>query len=270
MAGHPSITQLAARVLPVGFAESFKQLSDVWFYLLGPFWVLWLALKGEWQALSEFGFYAASTPLMFFAALIFTRSLFRVDRNSKDRTALFGLSFFMIPLLPVLILPAEKTMLHNLYVPSAGLAIAAGHFLRVRLGKDRRWLNMVAAVAVPAILILGGVHYIAYKLEMSWPVSSARAAWEYLEDLRQHHPELPQGAILYFERTGDPNWPFLTGGGDLFRVFYMDETLQTIYADYEQRIPDVDRRATVLRFRETNGNLVPVTREALPTMTNDN
>jgi hypothetical protein len=254
MAGHPSIAALAMRFLPANLAQSFMQLSDFWVYLLGPVWLVWLSIKGEWQSLFDVGINAILTPLIVIAALVFVKGVFRRQHETDDKTLLFGLLFFVFVLLPVLILPADKTKLHNLYVPAAGMGIAVGHFVRVRWRQNSGKFNRVAAVAIPAVFIVAGIHHISFTIQTSWPVTSARAAKSYLADVQKSHPEFPKGAILYFERTGNREWPFLTGAGDLFRVFYMDHTLVTIYGDYEQPPP----RGMVFRFREKNGGLFPV------------
>jgi hypothetical protein len=245
MAAHPTITTLSTRLLPSGFNELFKRTSDFWLYLVGPVWMFWLVIKGEWQSLREIAMYALATPLVVI-------STFFLIRRNNHKTVIYGLLLFVFVLCPVLILPASKTMLHNLYVPVVGLAIVVGEFVRTNLRR-------LATLAVPAVLIVAGIHYIVSDREVSWPTTTARAASMYLEDVQRFHPVFPKGAVLYFESTGMPDWPFLTGGGDLFRVFYGDRTLVTIFGDNGEAPPAINRSARpVFRFREMDGMLLPV------------
>jgi hypothetical protein len=257
-ADHPTIAAAASRLLPAGLAELFTRTTDFWLYLIGPVWMLWLVMKAEWQVLCEVAVFALATPFVVISSLVMLRSLFGRKSSGDPRTALYGLLFFVLPLLPVLILPADKTMLHNLYVPTVGLGIVVGAFVRIRAQQENHRLKRFMAPGVLAIVVAAGIYYVSFSLEAGWPTTSARAASKYLMDIQNIRSTFPKGAILYFERTGMPDWPFLTRGGDLFRVFYGDETLVTMFGDYGQAVPDnaaSDR--TVFRFREINGTLLP-------------
>ena len=257
-ADHPTIAAAAARLLPSGVAEVFSRGSDFWLYLIGPVWMLWLVVKGEWQVLSEVAVFALATPFVVISSFVVLRSLFGRKTNGDPWTGLYGLLLFVLPLLPVLILPPDKTMLHNLYVPTVGLGMIVGAFVRVRAQQDSRRLKRFMAPCVLAIVVAAGIHYISFSIESGWPTTTARAASKYLMDIQYFRSTFPKGSILYFERTGMPDWPFLTRGGDLFRVFYQDETLVTMFGDYGQAAPsNEDSGRTVFRFREINGSLLP-------------
>ena len=259
IAEHPAIAGLMTRFLPAGVAEFFKQSSDFWVYLMGPVWILWLAIKGEWQSLSEVFVDALATPLVVISVLVLVRSLLRYSRRNDDKAALYGFLFFVLVLSPVLMLPVDKTMRHNLYVPVVGLGIVVGEFVRVRWRQAGGRLNKLAALTIPVMLVVAGIDYTSASFKDSWPTTSSRAANKYLEDVQRVPPKLPKGAILYFERTGMPDWPFLTGGGDLFRVFYGDQTLVTMFGDNGEKVPSAGYPGgAVFRFRERDGMLIPV------------
>jgi hypothetical protein len=244
MAAHPTITAMAARLMPASFNDFFMNASDFWIYLIGPVWMFWLTLKAEWHTLREIAVYAMATPLVVISLFLLVR------RNNNYKTVLFGFLMCVLVLSPVLILPASKTMLHNFYVPAVGMALVVGEFVR-----GRRF----PALLVPALLVSVGVYYLATDLDISWPTTTARAANRYLEDVKRFHHRFPKGAIQYFETTGMPNWPFLTGGGDLFRVFYGDQSLVTMFGDYGHAAPESRRRnPPIFRFRETDGTLLPI------------
>jgi hypothetical protein len=258
MAAHPTIADMLARILPPGAAEFFLQRSDFWLYLIGPVWMIWLMARSNWQTLCEVTVYALATPFVVISTLMLVRTLFGPKRQGDSRTGLYGLLFFIFPLCPVLLLPASKTMLHNLYVPAIGLGILVGEFVRVRWHKENRTFKRFASIAVFSIVVAAGVHYVSISIEGGWPTTTSRAANKYLEQVQRFRPNLPKGAILYFDTTGMPDWPFLTGGGDLFRVFYRDDTLITMFGDYGQKVPDSGySEGKVFRFREMDGRLLP-------------
>lgn len=257
VAGHPTVAGFTTRLFSPASAEFLKQTCDFWLYLIGPVWTLWLLIKGDWQSLSMVLVNALATPVVVISILVFLRSLFRYSRDNDNKTALYGFLFFILVLSPVLILPADKTMLHNLYVPVAGLGIAVGEFVRVRFERGKGSFNKFVALAIPALFVAAGIHYVSFSLEAGWPTTTSRQAKKYLEDVQRLRPELPKGAVLYFESTGNRDWPYLTAGGDVFRVFYGDDTLVTVFGDYEQEVSTVGRPSnTVLRFRESSGKLI--------------
>jgi hypothetical protein len=256
LGGHPTISRLAHRFLSADLAESLLYVSDFWLYLVGPIWMLWLLIRGEWQYLYEFTVPALATPLMVIAVFVLIRSTFHWKRDKEDRTAFYGVLFFFVVLLPVLILPVEKTMLHNLYLPVVGLSILVGQFTRTHWHSGGR-LDRVLAVSIPALLVAAGVQYISFSLKEGWPTTSARMGKNYLEDVQQRYPELPRGAILYFHKTGDTHWPYFTAAGDLFRAFYGDSSLITLFGDYEQSPPPAGFPRPVIRFHKTDDGLIP-------------
>jgi hypothetical protein len=131
--------------------------------------------------------------------------------------------------------------------------------VRVRWHEAASWLKRIAGISAPAVITAAGILYAYSTLELSWPATTARAAHNYLGDVQRFWPMLPKGAVLYFEPTGMPDWPFLTGGGDLFRVFYKDETLITRFGDYGDALQESDHlNVRVFRFREMQGTLLPL------------
>jgi hypothetical protein len=147
-------------------------------------------------------------------------------------------------------------MIHNLYVPVAGLAIVLGYLVReLRNGRVGSWERVLAA-SIPAALLVGGMLSIARNLNEEWPVVSSRRARAYLADVQRLYPKLSADTVLYFERTGDPDWPWFTEGGNLYRLYYREANLLTLFGDRGEEIP-IGTGRTLVRLREKNGRLVP-------------
>lgn len=250
MAGHPTVMAIAGRWLDADWADAFARRSDFWLYLIGPVWLVWLVIKGDWEHLSEFWVDAFFTPIMAVVLAVLIYHAF-ARRKDADKTVWFGISIFILILTPVLMLPAAKTMLHNLYVPWIGLALAVAHFSR------KNWYSAsypckLAATFIPAVIVAAGIYNSARHLKEGWPTITSRQTRSYLEDLRHLHPQLPRGVVLQFDEISNPSWPFLTAGGDLFRLYYRDPTLAVLSRANGHEIRS---NRMVIRLREVAGRV---------------
>ncbi|MBI2822761.1 MAG: hypothetical protein HYX74_11115 [Acidobacteria bacterium] len=262
MADHPSISAMAQRLLPAEMAAGFGTISDFYLYLIGPVWALWLVVTGKAALLPNVAAGALLTPLLLVSLLILARSLFRSWAGS-DKTAWFGILFFLLGIAPVLFL-AKKTMLHNLYLPVVGLGLVVGTCAREWGLQSAR--ARTTGVLAALVLVTCGINNIISSLRDSWPVTTSRKAQTYLEDLQRLYPKLPAGAILYFEKTGDPDWPWLVDVGNLYRLYYRDPSLVTLFGDYGQPVPQAGPAQTLLRLCEVNGHLTACGQTDLPTL----
>jgi 4-amino-4-deoxy-L-arabinose transferase-like glycosyltransferase len=255
MEGHPTIVGLAARVLPQSLAQRFAGMSDFYLYLVGPLWLLWLGVRGQWGLIPEFFLLSIETPLRVLSIVALVYFIVRSALRREERI-LFGLALFLLPLVPVLLLRADKTMPHNLYVPAVGISLIVGNYSLIqwrRRTRGRRFL----AMTVPAVLVVMGVHAVQRQQDDGWPTSQARALRAYLDDVVRLYPTLPEGTILYFEKTGDPGFPYAAGRGDVFRVYYGRPELATVFADHGQEISNVAANQTVIRLQKVDGHLAP-------------
>jgi hypothetical protein len=253
MAGHPSIVALANRVLPESLAERFPRMSNFYLYLVGPLWMLWLLAKGEWSLFAQFLPLSIETPLRVLSLAALVYFLFRVGLRREART-LFGLGLFVLPLLPVLVLPADKTMVHNLYVPAVGVSLIVGNYALIQWRRQIRRSRLLA-VTVPAVLVLMGIHGIRREQDEGWPTTRARTMKTYLQDVMQLYPTLPEGAVFLFEKTGNPDFEFLNGRGDVYRVFYGRPDLATVFEDSGQDALSFGPNQTLIRLTKVGEHL---------------
>lgn len=259
MGGHPSISGAAKRFLPDNLGRNFEQWSDFYLYAIGPAWLVWLIASGKSELLSMYFAWATLTPMILISLVLLVRGLTRCLRRG-DMTPWFGLAFFLIATTPVLFL-AKKTMLHNLYLPVVGLSLMVGYIMKEYLRGDR-FRSRVLAVFVSVPLIVAGAYAVHEDSKEIWPVTTSRMARTYLQDVQRLHPELPSRAILYFEKTGNPEWPWLTDRGNLYRLYYGRPDLRVLFGDYDQLVPAVNPIETLIRLGESKGHLVPFTKTA--------
>lgn len=258
---HPTIRALGERILPQGAAQIFLQTSDLSLYLLGPVWMLWLILQGKWTYVRIFGLNALWTPVM---ALVVALLIFNFYQSAKSRnkTTLYGLLFYAILLTPVLFLPRNKTMHHNLYMPAIGIGIVVGDFVSRYSSAPVTRRRRLALWLVPTVLTMGGIIASRANQKGAWPVRSAWTARTYLEDLRRLFPTLSSGTVLYFEKTGNREWPWLTDAGNMFRLFYNDPGLVTLFGDYGHDPRTVAPDRNLIRLRQAGGHLALVEERA--------
>jgi hypothetical protein len=175
-----------------------------------------------------------------------------------------GLVWLAVALSPVLFL-ADKTMRHNLYVPllgvSAIMGLAVNHVYNCARSRGRRlakaWLVYFCAAYVTGSALAG----VGYRRH-GWPVKASVAAENSLNDMMKAHPTLPPETTLYFldNRRDDLIWFF--EGGNLFRIFYRDSALRTLFQQSGDELPPgfmTDERFFLLAYYD--GHLYDVTEQ---------
>ncbi|MBI4447335.1 MAG: hypothetical protein HY645_15700 [Acidobacteria bacterium] len=251
---HPTFSSLLEKRLPERLAEWAKASSDIYVYLIGPVWLVWLIKQQNWEYLREHFVDAMLAPFLAAAVIILFVSVLRRRENSNK--VWFGILFFIILLLPALPLPRSKTMPHNLYVPVIGLGLVLAKAVR-------RWRSGLQgrsflAMAIPAVFIAGGVHNGIQNWHEAWTVITSHKARTYLNDMLKSYPELPKGTTLHFKKTGDPAWPWFTDTGNLFRVAYHDPSLVTLFGDNGEEPHVLGPAALLVLVEERSGHLAVI------------
>jgi len=150
-----------------------------------------------------------------------------------------GLLWFIIALSPVLFL-ATKTMRHNLYIPLVGLAAVVGVAVRevyARAGKRHPQVARAGLAYLFAALIAADAFAVKSHLDYSWPAKASLVAENYLNDLKKAHPVLPRHATLFFPANNVDDLVFYFEGGNLFRIFYHDQTFRCLFAQRGDVLP---------------------------------
>lgn len=171
--------------------------------------------------------------VIFFSAgvafLILMSRLFFLNRKS-----IFAGLWFIIALLPVILLPTHKSTHYLIFALVGFLSLV----MLLAINLPKKWL----AVFLIMLFILQ-VTSIKLGEKTFWAVSRGSAAQKLLTDIKSRYPTMPKGSAIYF--TNDPNYPFLTkqwggtskqasfilNGADALQLLYQDPTLQVFYQD---------------------------------------
>ena len=251
---HPSIAATVDRIFPETASIRIKSLSDYFMFLMGPIWLLWLMARGKWAVMETIWQEALLTPALTACALGLAFFVIRRMRQ-KDWMVAGGSALFALPLLPVLITPSSKTMLHNLYLPVFGIAFLSAYWISRRSFEKSRLVRFMV-VAIPITLALGGMNITMDLVERDWTFTTARQSRQYLADIQNMFPQLPKGSTLFLEKTGNPEWPWLLEGGNIVRFFYDDPNLKVLFGDYGYTLNFSICRNNVVCVREQGGRLV--------------
>jgi hypothetical protein len=216
--GHPRAMALLEQLLPESFVRAAGDISNV--IVLGPS--------------------AARVALMLPLAFLLTLGI--ATQARRQPMVLGGLVWFVIGLAPVLFL-AAKTMRHNLYVPVLGLSLVAGlitqevhSWIRRR---SRSWAIAILVWLLAAYITSAAVAVHSYW-KKAWPVQTSVAAENALADLARLRPERSQVSTLYFLDNHRDDLIWLFEGGNLFRLFYGDASLRTLFEQSGQVLSNED------------------------------
>lgn len=164
----------------------------------------------------------------------------------QDAVVMFGVAFFLLALSPVLLL-SGRVMQHNLYFPLFGAALVFGASARGLLQQH----YSVALLILPFAFVFStgvGVHNNRHN---SWPVTASRTSAEFLATFQSTIAGgLDCNTAVLVSRTGDPDLPWYTDGGNLFRVFGPCRDLKVYFEDLGQQ----PQETAVLRLHLKPGN----------------
>ncbi len=179
-------------------------------------------------------------------------------------------------LLPVLFIN-QVPMKHNLYMPLVACAVALALMVQVAHAAPRQ-AGAPAGAPAPdgqaGLLPRGWVFFalgmsaatafqVPSDLRLSWVGEASRIARGSVDAVKEAHPTLPRGAVLYVPHTavrGMVSWYFQNGA--LFNLFYKDPTLRMRFADLGHRLPDdFAGRRDIFVFHFHDERLWDVTRQ---------
>jgi len=166
------------------------------------------------------------SSLLFFILLAI--GILRSPKKEKSKEAFF-LFWLIIGLLPVIFWPWHK-FAYYLTFPLLGLMGFLVLFLK----------NLPRVLIAIAIFLLFVVSFTTIHLsgDTFWVITRAKIAKNLVNGLKQKYPELPQGAILYFEN--DPEYPLILGfGHSSTQAYYSlsgENGPQVIYDDYDLKV----------------------------------
>jgi len=176
--------------------------------------------------------------LTFLAATIINTGLLLIKFIRKiDRTIIFSAAFFTISLFPVLFLPWHKFTL-ELTLPMIGFAYFLSHICEHNK-------NILSKSFIFLFLILNtSMFYLTYT--RSYAVNRGLISRNLINFLQSNYPTPPKGYFEFINDTGDygAEWGSskqisnASGGSELFRVFYHNQTFQVYFEDYPGDRPD--------------------------------
>ncbi len=184
-----------------------------------------LSADTDWSVVSSWLSTPAVAGYVFLAAVI--AAAWRASRSAEWRPVAFGLAWFVLAFLPGALMPvAEVTNDHRMYLPFAGLALAAASAAKAlltrrspELSPSSRWVRGAAVVAGLVFAVSG---YAAYQRNEIWRTEESlwrdtiaksprngRALMNYGLALMSRGDGA--GALASFERAREftPNYSFL-------------------------------------------------------------
>jgi Flp pilus assembly protein TadD len=146
--------------LRMSFADALLTVPSVlWFYLKHLLWPAGLSIIYDAPPPVHLGWWNFWWPLLALASVTVALAAYLV--RTRDRVAAFGTLLLLLPLLPVLYVPALEpgNFLHDryLYLPSIGFAILIASLLRrMEFGRARVFGMPAVQAAIALVLLLGG------------------------------------------------------------------------------------------------------------------
>ncbi len=189
--------------------------------------------------------------------------LFRPER----RWIAAGLLWFFIGIGPALPL-FEHFLPYYLFLPLAGFSIAIGVLVETAYRKLAEY-HAVAAMGTLAVTgaILTGICAMAVRNDsrdnrsLGW---SSRLAQNSIEDLQRQHPWLQPNTTIYLSDAEEPDLSWDTSQGELFRMAYADESIQSLYWGWGEVITKgIVERGPVVVMKYSKFHLFDVTQEFL-------
>lgn len=193
-------------------------------------------------------YYMIIFPSFFISVvLIITASSFFKGIN---KSFLFNLTWFVLGLLPVLLLPLHKST-HYLTIVLLPFWTMIGlivyNFYQKIAKKHLKIAKIYLAILLVSLVILSATSAILGSTNY-WAAARGKLAQKLINDTKTTFPSLPKGAIIYFKN--DPTYPYISqewggtskqasvilNGSDALQLLYRDPHLQVYYEDI--KIPD--------------------------------
>ncbi len=162
-----------------------------------------------------------------------------------NRVALFLFLWFIMGLLPVLLLPAHKST-HYLYpsLPAFWGLVAffcynAHHII---MDNSKKWAYVYILLLTASLILLSSASAILGK-NTYWAAKRGKLAGKLIREVKMKYPTLPKGSIVYF--TNDPSYPYVSeswgstskqamyalNNEDAMRLLYHDPEMRVFYED---------------------------------------
>jgi hypothetical protein len=173
----------------------------------------------------------ASTLIVFIGVFFVLPILIRLKRNKLTlnilRLPLFGMSWFLISLLPVLFFPHHSNA-YYLAIPFFGIIL--GGFSLVKQVLHSKQMNLILFGFV-TLWYVGTLMSTNFYLVYHWVPRRATIARELIQTIKSKYPSLPHEAIVVIPDIGDKtnNHLWALGDQEALQVVYADKTIRTLY-----------------------------------------
>lgn len=196
-------------------------------------------------------YYSIIFPSFFVTLILLTLSILylavREKRIFLDKKVIFMIVWFIVGLIPVILLPLHKS---TQYLETGLVAfwtlVGVVTFNFSKLGG--KFAKVYISILIVSLLTLS-VTSILLQRTTYWAAQRGKYAKQLINQVTSTYPTLPKGAILYFEN--DPNYPFVASdwgssskqasfilnNQDVLRLIYNDPTLQVFYEDLSKPTP---------------------------------
>ncbi|TSC87769.1 MAG: Uncharacterized protein G01um10147_455 [Microgenomates group bacterium Gr01-1014_7] len=176
-------------------------------------------------------------------------------RNFFTKQLLFFISWFLLSLLPIILLPLHKSTQYLetglvAFWTIIGLIILNVHQAsKLQLVRwERKVVSIFLFILISSLFILSATSAILQRTTY-WAAERGRYAEKLIKQVTTTYPILPKGSVIYIEN--DPNYPFVAtewgssskqaafilNNADALRLVYKDSTITVYYEDLEK--PDL-------------------------------
>ncbi len=182
-------------------------------------------------------------PAFFLSVAILFVLVLRIMKDIlKDKKVCFLISWFILGILPVLLLPLHKKT-YYLQVSLPALWTLIG-YMSYRSAGSHPAGKYIKSLLIISLIVLN-ISSIKLAGKTYWAAQRGRAAEKLIKDVKSQYPTLPKGAGVFVKN--DPNYPFINkewggtskqayfilNGSDALQLLYKDNSLKVYYEDIE-------------------------------------
>ncbi len=163
-------------------------------------------------------------------------------RNFLNKQLLFFIFWFLLSLLPVILLPLHKS---TQYLETGLAAFWTIIGLIILSIYQLKTLRIFCVILIASLFTLSATSAILQRTTY-WAAERGKYAQQLIKQVTSAYPALPKGSVLYFKN--DPNYPFVAkewgssskqaalilNNADALRIVYKDPTLKVYYEDLQK------------------------------------
>lgn len=155
----------------------------------------------------------------------------RTPEKSGLRIQIFGLSWFIVSLLPVLFFKHHAFSYYSI-LPSVGLILLLINNSKYALGNNSNVGRVSLLILLFTMWFVASFATIKVNQVVHWAPQRARAAEKFLVTLRNVHPNIPSGSVVIAPK--DERLRYALFYNIAVQIVYRDPTISTFYGSFEE------------------------------------